>query len=116
MVRPRRMRYVRGLPKVDYFKPRAVPMSILDEVVLHIEEFEAVKLSDVEGLEQEEACKKMKVSRQTFGRVLNSARGKMANAIVFGKALRIEGGVNNWVRPGMGFRMRGGQRFGHGWR
>jgi len=116
MVRPRRMRFVRGLPEVDYFKPRAVPMTELDEVILHIEEFEAVKLSDVEALEQEEASKKMKVSRQTFGRVLSSARKKIADAIVFGKALRVEGGVNNWVGVGMGFGRQGGRRHRHGWR
>ena len=97
MVRPRRMRFVRCRPGVFYYKPRGVPLSELEEVVLHFEEFEALRLADHELLEQIDASKKMKVSRQTFGRVLQSARKKVGEALSLGKALRVEGGVNNLV-------------------
>ena len=67
-------------------------MSQLDEVVLSIDESEAIRLADLEGFYQEEAALRMNVSRQTFGRIVSSARGKIAQAIIHGKALRIDGG------------------------
>ena len=65
---------------------------MLEEVVLTIDEFEAVRLADLEGLYQEQAAEKMNVSRQTFGRIIESARKKVAEALVQGKALKIGGG------------------------
>jgi len=65
-------------------------MRHLDEVVLERDELEAIKLHDVDNLEQIEAAKKMKISQPTFGRILDSAYKKIANAIIFGKAIRIE--------------------------
>jgi len=80
------------MPQSDYFKPRGIPLSMLEEVVLTVDEFEAVRLADLEGLYQEQASEKMKVSRPTFGRIIESAHKKVAEALVHGKALKIEGG------------------------
>ena len=80
------------MPQSDYFKPRGIPLSMLEEVVLTVDEFEAVRLADFEGLYQEQAAGKMRVSRPTFGRIVESAHKKVAEALVQGKALKIEGG------------------------
>ena len=92
MARPRQCRLVGCLPGTNYFKPRGIPLSELEEVILTVDEFEAMRLADLEGLYQEEAAAKMKVSRQTFGRIIESAHKKVAGALVQGKALKIEGG------------------------
>jgi predicted DNA-binding protein (UPF0251 family) len=93
MARPRLCRRVRFNPDVTYFKPRGIPLRKLEEVILHVDEFEALRLKDLEGLEQEDAAKKMGISRPTFQRLLVSARKKIADAIVKGKAIKIEGGT-----------------------
>jgi predicted DNA-binding protein (UPF0251 family) len=67
-------------------------MRLLEAVNLTVDEFEAVRLADLEGLYQENAAEKMRISRQTFGRILDSAHKKIADALVNGKALSIEGG------------------------
>ncbi|MCK4856902.1 MAG: DUF134 domain-containing protein, partial [candidate division Zixibacteria bacterium] len=85
-------RRVDFLPQVTYFKPAGVPLAHLQEVRLSIEEAEAIRLKDMEGLAQDECAKKMSVSRPTFARILLSARQKMADALLNGKAIRIEGG------------------------
>ena len=92
MARPRNCRRVGCMPQSDYFKPRGIPLSMLEEVVLTVDEFEAVRLADLEGLYQERAAEKMNVSRQTFGRIIESAHKKVAEVLVQGKALKIEGG------------------------
>jgi predicted DNA-binding protein (UPF0251 family) len=92
MARPRNCRRVGSMPGSDYFKPRGIPLSVLEEVVLTVDEFEALRLADLEGLYQEQGAEKMKVSRQTFGRIIDSAHKKVAEALVKGKALKIEGG------------------------
>lgn len=92
MVRPRKQRHVRCSPGASYFKPRGIPMSVLEEVVLSVEELEALRLADKENMYQEEAAKIMNVSRQTFGNIVKEARRKTADALVGGKALKIEGG------------------------
>ena len=92
MVRPRCNRRVSCLPQSNYFKPRGIPLSLLDEIVLTVDEFEAIRLADYEGLYQEQAAEKMNISRQTFGRIVESARKKIAEALTNGKALKIEGG------------------------
>jgi len=79
-------------PGVWLFKPQGIPARLLDEVYLPIEGYEALRLADLEGLRQDEAAAKMKVSRQTFGRILAEARRSVANALIHGLALRIEGG------------------------
>jgi predicted DNA-binding protein (UPF0251 family) len=80
------------MPGSNYFKPRGIPLSSLEEVVLSVDEFEAIRLADLEGLYQEQAAERMKVSRQTFGRIIESAHRKVAEVLVTGKALKIEGG------------------------
>jgi predicted DNA-binding protein (UPF0251 family) len=79
-------------PNVTYFKPRGIPLVDLDEVILQIDEFEAVRLKDLENLEQEECAQKMNISQPTFHRLVLSARKKIADAIINGKAIKIEGG------------------------
>jgi len=90
--RPKKLRTIRQKPEVTYFKPRGVYLSELKEVVLHFEEFEALRLVDLKDFNQEKAAEKMKVSRSTFQRVLASARKKTSQALVSGRALKIEGG------------------------
>jgi predicted DNA-binding protein (UPF0251 family) len=85
-------RRVNFLPQVTYFKPAGVPIAHLQEVRLSIEEVEAIRLKDVEGLEQDKCARRMHVSRPTFSRILTPARQKMADALLNGKAIRIEGG------------------------
>ena len=92
MPRPCCDRRVSGQPPVDVFKPAGVPMTALDEVVLTLDEFEAVRLADLGQLYQEQAADQMDVSRPTFSRIIDSAHTKIADALVHGKALRIEGG------------------------
>jgi predicted DNA-binding protein (UPF0251 family) len=92
MARPKRCRRIGFLPSVAYFEPRGVPPRYLEEVCLLVEELEAMRLHDVGGLGQEESGKLMNVSQPTFHRILESARRKVAQALVNGKALRIEGG------------------------
>ena len=74
------------------FKPVGIPVVELEEVVMTLDEFEALRLADLEGHYQEQAAKEMKVSRTTFSRIIDSAHRKVADALVHGKALRIEGG------------------------
>jgi predicted DNA-binding protein (UPF0251 family) len=90
MPRPRKPRCLRFRPGVNYFKPVGIPLRHLDEVVLENDEVEALKLHDVDGLEQTEAAKKMRISQPTFGRILDSAYKKIADALIKGKAIRIE--------------------------
>ena len=99
MSRPFKCRHIGCEPGTTYFKPRGIPLLELQDVVLTVDEFEAIRLADLEGLYQAEAAKKMKISRQTFGNIISSARGKIADAIINGKAIKIEGGV--YTRIGM---------------
>jgi len=89
MARPIKPRRVFFDPKVTYFKPRAVPLSMLEEVDLSIDELEALRLCDLKDLEQKEAAKKMKISQSTLQRILTSARKKVAEALINGKAIKI---------------------------
>ncbi|MEA1959624.1 MAG: DUF134 domain-containing protein [Chloroflexota bacterium] len=92
MPRPMKWRRVAFIPQFTYFKPAGIPMRALDEVALSVEEAEAIRLKDLEGLQQEECATLMYISRPTFHRVLESARTKIADAIINGKAIRIDGG------------------------
>lgn len=92
MPRPFRCRRIRCNPDTNYFKPRGVPLEMLEEVNLALDELEAIRLADFDGLYQEEAAKKMNISRQTFGNIINSAHNKIADALLHAKALRIKGG------------------------
>jgi len=90
MARPLKPRRVLFDPDVVYFKPRAVPLSILEEVELGVDELEAIRLCDYKNLEQTEAAKKMKISQSTLQRILTSARKKIADALIKGKAIKIK--------------------------
>ena len=89
MPRPRLQRHVRFNPRVTYFKPRGVPLRVLDEVRLSAEEMEAIRLKDGKGMEQTACAKKMKTSQSTFQRILASAHKKIADALIHGKAIAI---------------------------
>ena len=92
MTRPFKCRRVTTIPGVTYFKPAGIPLRLLEEIHLSVEEAEAIRLKDMKGLEQEEAAEIMNISRPTFQRVLSSARKKVADALLNGKAIRIGGG------------------------
>ncbi|MDD5438708.1 MAG: DUF134 domain-containing protein [Candidatus Omnitrophica bacterium] len=91
-MRPKKTRWVKCLPGERCFRPQCAPASKLDGVCLSIDEFEAVRLACLEGLEQEKAAKLMKISRPTFSRIIASAHKKIADALVNIKAIKIEGG------------------------
>ena len=89
MPRPRLCRRIRFNPNVVYFKPQGVPLRFLDVVNVSLEEVEALRLKNIEGLEQTECAKKMKTSQSTFQRILSSAYKKISDALINGKAIRI---------------------------
>ncbi len=101
MARPFKCRRVHFKPGVTYFKPAGVPLRDLCEVRLSLDEAEALRLRELECLDQTEASKRMNVSRATFQRILASARRKTADALLNGKAIRIEGG-HSIVQAGEG--------------
>lgn len=90
MARPKKCRCLKGRPACGYFQPRGIPSGRLREVCLCLDEFEAIRLADHLGCYQQEAAARMKISRPTFGRILDRAHAKVAEAILCGKALRIE--------------------------
>lgn len=90
MPRPRCCRNIAGQPACKLFKPMGLPAAGLEVVELTLEEYEAIRLADHEGLYQEQAAGRMGVSRQTFGRTVESARRKVARALVLGLALAIQ--------------------------
>ncbi len=93
MSRPVQPRRVADAPEAHVVKPQGVPMSRLERLVLSWDGLEALRLADHEGLYQEEAARRMGVSRATFARVLEAARRTVARALVQGAALEIGGGV-----------------------
>lgn len=97
MARPCCPRRIATLPGVVFFKPAGIPLRELEERVLTLDEFEALRLADVDGLPQLEAARLMGISRQTFSRILARARGTVATCLTTGTAVRIEGGVVNLV-------------------
>jgi predicted DNA-binding protein (UPF0251 family) len=93
MPRPCKCRHIHGNPQTTYFKPCGISILQLEEIVLTVDEFEAVRLADLQEMYQEDAAKKMNISRQTFGNIIQSAHRKIADAIVNAKALKIDGGI-----------------------
>ena len=89
MPRPRCPRNIQCSPDANYFKPRGIPLSLLKEIQLAADELEALRLADMEGLYHEKAAGKMGISRPTFGRILQSARKKVASALIRGYALHL---------------------------
>ena len=106
MPRPRRCRRVDFTPNFTYFKPAGVRVVDLDENVLTVGEFEAIRLKDLGGLDQKDCAEKMDISQPTFHRLVLSARKKIADCIANGKAIKIEGG-EYVMAPQMGGRGRG---------
>ena len=93
MPRPAKCRCVRAEPGTSLFKPSGVPLKEMNVLNLTLDEFEALRLADMEGRYHEDAAGRMKVSRQTFGNILSSARKKTAQCLAKGFALRIQGGT-----------------------
>jgi len=92
MVRPQKIRLVAYNPEVSYFKPRGIPMVDLEEVRLTVDEREALRLADLLDMSHEDAGREMGVSRATFGRIVQKARCTVADALINGKAINVEGG------------------------
>jgi predicted DNA-binding protein (UPF0251 family) len=90
--RPPIERAVAGVPRITLFKPAGVPARELEQLRLGVDELEAIRLVDLEGLSHEKAADAMGVSRQTVGRVLERGRARVAEALVGGKAILIGGG------------------------
>jgi len=80
------------VPGERCFRPVCKPLNKVECVCLTLDEFEAVRLADLEGLKQVDAAKKLKISRPTFSRIISSAYSKIADGLVNIKAIRIEGG------------------------
>ena len=99
MTRPKTLRRIDSIPDVKWFKPAGIKMCSLEEVSLTFDEIEAIRLADLENLYQEQVATRMGVSRQTVGRILVSARKKVAEALVTGKAIRLEGGQIQFCNP-----------------
>jgi predicted DNA-binding protein (UPF0251 family) len=87
------LRHIGFKPTAGFFKPAGVPACTLEQVTLTLDEVEALRLADLNGLYQEQAAEQMKISRPTFARIVEEARRKVADALIHGKALRLEGGV-----------------------
>lgn len=92
MARPTKWRIIENVPAVPFFVPSEQGIPEMPRNILLVEELEALRLKDLEGLEQEECAVKMQVSRGTFQRILLSARDKVADSLVNGKVIHIDGG------------------------
>ena len=97
-MRPKKTRWIKCLPGERCFKPICKPLSKLKGVHLTLDEFEAVRLADLNGMKQVDAAKRLKISRPTFSRIVASARNKIADGLVNIKAIRIEGGCCKVIR------------------
>ncbi|MFC1454711.1 DUF134 domain-containing protein [Candidatus Undinarchaeota archaeon] len=93
MPRPRIRRRIRFNPDVTYFKPAGIGVKELEVVELGLDEFEALRLSDAEDINQEDAAKRMEISQPTFHRILSTARKKVASSLVNGQAIKIDSSV-----------------------
>jgi predicted DNA-binding protein (UPF0251 family) len=93
MPRPCCLRQIGCKPPAGLFKPAGIPACALEQVTLTLDEVEALRLADLNGLYQEQAAEQMKISRPTFARIIEQARRKVADALIHGKALRLEGGA-----------------------
>ena len=98
IMRPKKMRWVKCEPGERCFRPKYKPLNKLDGVFMSLDEFEAIRLADFEGLKQINAAKRMKISRSTFSRIISSAHSKIGDALVNIKAIKIEGGNYRFLR------------------
>jgi len=92
MSRPKQDRKIVSPPLMQGFKPFGIPRSVLSSVSLQYDEYEAIRLLDYEGMNQEQAAEKMNVSRPTLTRIYENARKTVAKALIEGKMILIEGG------------------------
>jgi predicted DNA-binding protein (UPF0251 family) len=92
MSRPRKCRWVGREPEVTFFKPQGIPLKTLEHAQITVDELEALRLSDYEGLSHEDVARRMRVSRPTVTRMLAKAHRAVADALVNGKAICIKGG------------------------
>ena len=116
MARPVKPRWIGFDPPSVCFVPRQMAIDPANLTVLTLDELEAIRLADLEGFGQEEAARRMNVSRPTFGRIVEQARGKVAAALVNARAIGIEGGVVRFHPPyghAWGARRGGGGPHGH---
>lgn len=95
MPRTKCRRHIESQPHVTYYKPAGIPLRELNEVILELDEIEAIRLADHQGMYQDKAAEQMKISRQTFGRIISSARQKIAEALINGKAIKIDTSLQN---------------------
>jgi predicted DNA-binding protein (UPF0251 family) len=114
MPRTKKQRIIAHRPPVAVFKPAGLPARELQWVTLPLDEYEALRLADYEGLDQEAVAERLGVSRPTVSRMLEQARQKVARVLVEGQALAIEGGPVVFAPRGLGH--GGGGRHRHGWR
>lgn len=98
MTRPKKDRVIKCSPAAYYFKPRGIPMSELEEVILEPDELEALRLADYLDMPQEEAARQMNISRATFGRIAAKARKKVAGSILNGNAIRISENMSSELK------------------
>ena len=92
MARPRKWKRVCCLPEIDSFGPLNMPGIDHEVITMTVEEYETIRLIDLEGMMQEECADRMNVARTTVQRIYNDARKKLAESLVNGKVLVIEGG------------------------
>lgn len=87
--RPKKQRIIKHDPRINQFSPRGKP-GRPDEIEISLDEFEALRLTDYDGLSQQESAQSMRISQQTFSRILRKARRKAADGLVNGKTIRIQ--------------------------
>lgn len=92
MARPRKWRKVCSLPESDRFGPLDAPVNLKKFVTMSIDEYETIRLIDLQGFTQEECASQMSIARTTVQGMYNNARKKLAESLVNGMVLRIEGG------------------------
>ncbi len=103
MARPKKHRRISCDPNSYYFKPAGVSLNHLEEIILEGDELEAIRLSDLMNLSQEEAALQMNISRPTFGRIVNKARAKIADGIINGKAIKISDELSSELKEKLQF-------------
>lgn len=92
MPRPRKWRKVCDLPQSDQFGPLNTTINQEHFVIMTVDEYETIRLIDLEDFTQEQCSKQMNIARTTVQSIYNAARKKLAESLVNGKVLRIEGG------------------------
>jgi predicted DNA-binding protein (UPF0251 family) len=90
--RPKIKRCISYIPEITYYKPAGVPLRDLQEEILGLDEVEALRLTDIENLDQETAAQKMGVARVTYLKIIHSAHRKVSRALIYGKSIQMKGG------------------------